>query len=612
MKKIKAMVSMLCAAALIVGSVINTAAVPAEECSYTKTLDNREFTPPVETAEIDDSCLYYSILSTAGSYAKKYFGASDEDADFSEENLVETAGEPDIHNFGDILYKSIGCNIGNGYTITSVELLSGRGERYLKEKISENGAIVAAIAVPDEDGLKNPQYYNESEHNFVYSGGDKDRYHAISIVGWDDDYNRNSFNKDSTGKSLGKKNGAWICKNSYGTDFGDGGYFYMSYTTPLIYTAALEVSQVSGVNIILNPNQLLKYFGFIYGVNIRAFTSATEEITVNIGDRTAFQGEVELKNGCNLILFEHPVLSGKVSITGENISTSNDAVYCYWSLLPMKNKMTVKSAVKDEKWTEDVEAIWISVESSGAYCLTKNPAINHIVRKNSNDNCYYIIPADGYRFTENTVIKKIDGFDNANLKIIYPDDYKAFRKNSTIAEAVEADYKRLKDGNFNFKKMIDFDPAYDGGRGMLKIVGQGIGSAYVNELNILTDESGAIKNTILTFDDGSTLTVAPEISLFKDEEQTTKIEKIDNLEEYYAEINISGYYADQNSKLTVKINGVTSEVIENISEINVSVKIDIPDVILTLFEKLFSNETKNSKLDQLFYNIRRIFAALFA
>ncbi len=44
--------------------------------------------------------------------------------------------------------------------------------------------------------------------------------HSITIVGWDDKY---------TAANFSQKTGAWIAKNSWGTDFGDEGYFYISY-----------------------------------------------------------------------------------------------------------------------------------------------------------------------------------------------------------------------------------------------------------------------------------------------------------------------------------------------------------------------------------------------
>lgn len=47
--------------------------------------------------------------------------------------------------------------------------------------------------------------------------------HAVTIVGWDDDFSKLNFNRMPEG------NGAWLCKNSWGTDEGDNGYFWLSY-----------------------------------------------------------------------------------------------------------------------------------------------------------------------------------------------------------------------------------------------------------------------------------------------------------------------------------------------------------------------------------------------
>ena len=60
--------------------------------------------------------------------------------------------------------------------------------------------------------------------------------HAVTIVGWDDDYSADNFATTPDG------NGAWIVRNSWGSYYGKEGYFYPSYYDKSIYTVgyALE------------------------------------------------------------------------------------------------------------------------------------------------------------------------------------------------------------------------------------------------------------------------------------------------------------------------------------------------------------------------------------
>lgn len=64
--------------------------------------------------------------------------------------------------------------------------------------------------------------YNGAQASFYYTGSDSAN-HSVAIVGWDDAYPASRFNAAPPG------NGAFIVRNSWGSTWGDGGYFYCSY-----------------------------------------------------------------------------------------------------------------------------------------------------------------------------------------------------------------------------------------------------------------------------------------------------------------------------------------------------------------------------------------------
>lgn len=100
----------------------------------------------------------------------------------------------------------------------------------VKQAITDYGAVAAGIYMDlgnlslDSNGnvVSDSKYYNENgAYYFPKEAGN----HAITIVGWDDNYSRTNFNS----ACRPSRNGAWIVRNSYGTIVGDKGYFYVSY-----------------------------------------------------------------------------------------------------------------------------------------------------------------------------------------------------------------------------------------------------------------------------------------------------------------------------------------------------------------------------------------------
>lgn len=105
----------------------------------------------------------------------------------------------------------------------------------IKEAVYTKGGVETAIYSDMQDADSDSEYYNR-DHSSYYYDGTEGINHDVVIVGWDDNYSRNNFNKTP------EKDGAFICKNSWGTEFGEDGYFYISYCdahiceTSVVYT----------------------------------------------------------------------------------------------------------------------------------------------------------------------------------------------------------------------------------------------------------------------------------------------------------------------------------------------------------------------------------------
>jgi len=173
----------------------------------------------------------------------------------------------------------------------------------IKQAILDQGAIFTLM-------YYSSTYYNAT--NFTYYRGDSaDVNHAVDLVGWDD-------MKVTAGGT-----GAWICKNSYGTGWGEAGYFYVSYNDKCIldYNAYWPVrTDYKSEDFIYGYDDLGNYGAFGYGTDagymLVKYTASAPQILSKVGTYAMAAGEnieIDIFSDFDTITL---VPSGLLSYTG--------------------------------------------------------------------------------------------------------------------------------------------------------------------------------------------------------------------------------------------------------------------------------------------------------
>lgn len=126
----------------------------------------------------------------------------------------------------------------------------------IKTAIRKHGAVSSNIYM-SHDGLNRFPYQNDkcfnSQTNAYFTDGKDGKYkganHAIAIVGWDDSYSKDNFVE----RNRPTIDGEWLVKDAQGKDFGDGGYFYVSFQSkdiggePYVFTIVEESKAFDGI-----------------------------------------------------------------------------------------------------------------------------------------------------------------------------------------------------------------------------------------------------------------------------------------------------------------------------------------------------------------------------
>lgn len=123
--------------------------------------------------------------------------------------------------------------------VQEIQIIERKDYEKIKEAVFKYGGVQTSIYSALRSSSIDSDYYNSDTNGYCYIGTEKAN-HDVLIIGWDDNYDRENFNMEVEG------DGAFICQNSWGNNFGDNGIFYISYydvnigSHNLVYTGIEE------------------------------------------------------------------------------------------------------------------------------------------------------------------------------------------------------------------------------------------------------------------------------------------------------------------------------------------------------------------------------------
>lgn len=208
--------------------------------------------------------------------------------------------------------------------VQEAQIIEAKDYETIKKMIFKYGGVQSSFyASILNDNLSNTKYYNSETNSYCYVGSEKPN-HDIVIIGWDDNYPKENFNADV------ENDGAFICRNSWGADFGNNGNFYISYYDTnigvhnVVYTKVEEADNYDNIY----QADLCGYIGQLgydkesaYFAN--AYTAENDEEIKAVGFyATGVDTEYSIyvcedfKDVSSLARRSNPVVTGKVKNSG--------------------------------------------------------------------------------------------------------------------------------------------------------------------------------------------------------------------------------------------------------------------------------------------------------
>lgn len=193
------------------------------------------------TVDDDTNVLSSDWYDHGGNTAYTKFMLMDWVGAVSENEYKDTAYDILLEEEGDAYLDDSYAISKDNVHVQNVNVINSKDTNVIKEMIKEYGAVGISY-------FEDKSYYNSAKYAYYNPNNNNDNEkktnHAVVLVGWDDNFKKENFNTYPSG------NGAWLVRNSWGSDSRNYGYFWISYEDASLADVAysLDVAYRSGSN----------------------------------------------------------------------------------------------------------------------------------------------------------------------------------------------------------------------------------------------------------------------------------------------------------------------------------------------------------------------------
>ncbi|WP_048902045.1 lectin like domain-containing protein [Methanohalophilus mahii] len=205
--------------------------------------------------------------------------------------------------------------------VQEVIYLPGResvsGNDYLKKAVMEHGALFTIFKV-------NHSAFADNSTTYYNNGSEYGNRHGVALIGWNDSFPKEEFVNEPP------EDGAFIVKNSWGTESGDSGYLYISYyeetfnvQETAIFSSAANVTNYDNIYQ-YDPLGYINSYGFsnsttAHGANV--FQSSSEEYLEAVSFYTTDTNAI-----CNVSIYTNLSSTGPV---GDNLVAQTNETFAH-------------------------------------------------------------------------------------------------------------------------------------------------------------------------------------------------------------------------------------------------------------------------------------------